>query len=185
AVDLVEKQAVVVREVGPGRDPERAAALRHEALEARRVARLLAQQIRGNRALRKVVDPPPAAALDANDLADVEQPLDRDLRLRPVPPLRARLRAAEVLRRQRAAGRELLADRVDRGAVDLVPAALALAHPPPPEREPGPLGDRQDARRVRPVLEGVAGRAGPIRVLDPGAPNRPQPRVRDELVRAG
>ena len=160
---------MVVGEIGAGGDPERAAALGDEAVEARRVGRLLAQQVGRDRALGEVVDAPPAAALDAHDLADVEQPLDRDLRLRPVPPLRARLRAAEVLRRQRAVGAQLLADRVDRGAVHLVPAALACAHPPPPEGEPGPLRLRQDRRRVRPVLEGVA---APVRVLDP-APARP------------
>ena len=164
-VDLVEEQAVVVGEIGARRDPQRAAALGDEAAQARRLGRLLAQQVGRDRALGEVVDAPPAAALDAHDLADVEQPLDRDLRLRPVPPLRARLRAAEVLRRQRAVGRAAARGRRRPPARwTSCQRLLAGAHAPPPEGEPRPLRLRQDRRRVRPVLERVA---APVGVLDP------------------
>ena len=153
-------------------------------VEARLVGRLLAQQVGRDRALGEVVDAPPAAALDAHDLADVEQPLDRDLRLRPVPPLGARLRAAEVLRRQRALVAQLRADGVDRRAVDVVPALLARRACAAAGRRttatPSAAGStrratstrtrRRSSRRARPspAAPGRAGRTRPARASGRG-----------------
>ena len=105
-------------------------------------------------ALGEVVDPLPAAPLGADHLAVHQGPLDGDLRLRPVPPLPAVLRAAQLRGRQRALGAQLLDHRVVGAVRQVVVPVRAGAVGAAAEGEVRPLLDRQDAGRVRPVLEG-------------------------------
>ena len=134
----------------------------------------LVEQVLRYDPLRQVVDAPPAGAAHADRAAGVEQPLGGDLHLRPVPPRPARLGAAELGRGQRSLvaqpGEHLLAGLLG----DLVPALAAGGDRPPPPGVVRPVRDRQDAGRVRPVLErrGFPGR--PVRPLDrrPGRPAR-------------
>ena len=136
-----------------------------------------------NGALGQVVDAPPAGPPHADRPAGVEQPLGGDLHLRPVPPGPARLGPAELGRGQRA----LVAQPTENlGAgllADLVPALALRRDRAPPPGVVRPVLDRQDARGVRPVLEGRRLRRGPVRRLDRVPPDRPEPRVRDQLVR--
>src|SRR5690606_41593150 len=61
----------------------------------------------------------------ADDLPDVQQPLDADLVLAPVPPFAAALGAAELAGRQRAVRLQAVADPVADALGDLVPAPAA------------------------------------------------------------
>ena len=100
-LDLVPLQPVVLRQVPDGRDPQRPSRQADQPPEALLVGRLGAEHLGRQRPFRQVVHATPAAALHADDLPDVEQPLHRDLHIRPVPPLHAALRPAELLRRKR------------------------------------------------------------------------------------
>ena len=62
----------------------------------------IVQELGRDRPLGELVDASPAAARDADDLAGVDQVLDGDLGLGPVPPRPAPRRSAEIAREQRA-----------------------------------------------------------------------------------
>lgn len=147
------------------------------------VAQVVVEHGVRDRPLGQVVDPLPAAPLGADHLAVHQGPFDGDLGGRPVPPLPAVLRAAELGRRQRALGAQLLDHRVVRAVGQIVVPVRAGAVGPAAEREVGPLLDGQDARGVRPVLEGAAAR--PVRLLHRAPAHRAEPGVRNQLVRAG
>ena len=178
-------QPVIVDQVGPGDHAERPGGHPGQVGQALRVGLLAVQQLAGEHPLGQVVHPAPAVPPDADDFAHVQQPLDGDLRVRPVPPRAAGLGPAQLGRVQRAVraqpGQHLGAGPL----VALVPAAAPGAQRPAPERVPRPLLDRQHARRVRPVLE--RGRAAriPVGPLDPLPRHRAEPGVGDQLVRAG
>ncbi|GAA3504043.1 hypothetical protein GCM10019016_111560 [Streptomyces prasinosporus] len=158
-----------------------------QAAQALGVVQFVVQQGLGDRALGEVVDPLPAAALDAHHLAVHQRALDGDLGAGPVPPVAGALGAAQFRGRERALRAELL-DHLVVGAVgELVvphrPGAVGAAA----EGEVGPLLDGEDARGVRPVLERVRrpGTRLPVRVLDGRAAHGAQTGVGDELVGAG
>ncbi len=183
-VDLLGPEPVVVRQVGPGRHPERGAALGDQRAQALVIARLAAEQLGRDGPFGQLVDPLPAPALGADHVAEGERPLHRDLRVGPVPPLGGLLRAAQSGGGERALGAELV-QHVPVGLRGhlVAPEVAALAVPAAAEGEQRPLLDRQHTGRVRPVLE--ARPAAPVRRLDGGPPDRAEPRVRDQLVRAG
>ena len=153
--------------------------------QALRVGRRAVQQLAGQHPLGQVIHPAPAVPADADHVAHVQQPLDGDLRVRPVPPRAARLGPAELGGVQRAVraqpGQHLGAGPL----VALVPAPAAGAQRPAPERVPRPLLDRQHAGRVRPVLERGRLARMPVGALDPLPRHRAEPGVRDQLVRPG
>ena len=158
-VDLLALEPVVVGDVRARAHAEGPAGQPDQAAHALRVVQLVVQQCGGDGALGEVVDPLPAAALDADHLAVHQGAFDGDLGLRPVPPLAGPLRAAQVRGGQRALGAELL-DHLLVGALgERVVPVRAGAVGAAAEGEVGPLLDGQDAGGVRPVLEGVRGRA--------------------------
>ncbi len=148
-------EPLVLDQVGTGSHAERAGGRADEVGQALRIGRLGLKQFLRNGPLGQIVDAPPASPADADRSTGVEQPLGGDLHLRPVPPGAAGFRAAELGRGQRplvAQPRENLRAGL---LADLVPA-LALGR----ERAPSPgvvrpVLDRQDARGMRPVLEGL------------------------------
>ncbi len=142
----------------------------------------------GHHALRQVVDPPPGLALDAHDVADRQEPLERDLLRRPMPPHVLRPwglapRAAEVRGGERSARlqrREHLAHRpLVRGPARMDPSRAE----PAARREVRPELHREDAVRVGDPLE-RARRLAPVRRFDRRPAHRAEARVGDELVRA-
>jgi hypothetical protein len=66
-----------------------------------------------------------------------------------------------------------------------MPADAAGPARAPPELEEGPLLHRQDAGRVRPVLERGRLARVPVGALDPLPRHGPEPGVGDKLVRPG
>jgi hypothetical protein len=180
-VDLLAAQAVVLGEVRARGHAERAAGLADEAGQAGRVVRVVGQHRGRQHAVRQVVDALPAPPRRAHHLADVEQPLDRDLDVAPVPPLAAPLPAAQLAGGQRPLRPQAVEHAAQRAPRHGVPALPAGPERPPPEPEPRPFLHRQHAGRVRPVLEGLA---APVGALDRFPPDRPEPRVGHELVRA-
>lgn len=182
-VELLALQPVVVRDVAAGADAQGRARQCHQPPPALGVAQIVVQQRIRNGPLGQVVDPLPAAPLGAHHLAVHQGPLDGDLGRRPVPPLAAVLRAAQLGRRQRALVAQLLDHGVVRTVGQIVAPVRVGAVGAAAEREVRPLLDGQDARRVRPVLEGPAAR--PVGVLHRPAAHRAQPGVGDQLVRAG
>ena len=101
-VDLLALQAVHVGQVGSHPDAQGAARRATSARRQLSSSGSSASSSARHGALGQVVHPPPALAAHADHLADVQQPLDRHLDVRPVPPLPAAPPAAELLRRQRA-----------------------------------------------------------------------------------
>ena len=150
------------------------------------VSHIAAQALRDD-LVGEVVHAPPATPLDAGDLTEREQPLDRDLQRRPVPPdvlERGRLaaRAAEILRRDRSAFADEPPHLVHRVAVGLAPRVRPRQAAAPARGQVGPVLERQDHREAA-VLERDR-RSRPVRRLDLRPHDRAEPRVRDELVRA-
>ena len=146
---------------------------------------------RWDRPLGEVVDTSPSHAPDARDLAEQQQPLDRDLRIAPVPPLRGALGATHLCRRERTLDGQLPAYLGDGLGRFLVPLESTTSKGAPAEREQRPLLHRQDRRGVRPVLEAgrlsrmtVAATTTPVGRLHAVATDRAEPRVLDELVAA-
>ena len=172
---------MVFGEVLDRRHSQRTPGLPDEPPQARRVVGIVGDHLRRQHPLGQVVDALPRAALGADDLADVQQPLDGDLDVRPVPPVGAATTTAELGHRHRPVGAQRREDAVAHLLAHLVPALTASAEVTSPEGEHRPLLDREHARCVRPVLERAA---APVRVLDPLARHRPEPRIGDELVRA-
>ncbi len=152
-VQAVPVEPLVLDQVGVGGHPERAGGRPDQVGQAFRVGRLAVEQRPGNGALGQVVDAPPADAAHADGPAGVEQPLGRDLHLRPVPPRPARLRPAELGRGQRPLRPQPRQDLVAGPLADLVPALAPGGDGPSPPGVVGPVLDRQDAGGVRPVLE--------------------------------
>ena len=176
---------MVVDQVRVGDHAERAGRHPGQVGQALQVGQLRVEQLAGQHPLGQVVHPAPPGPPHADHVAGVEQPLDRDLDVGPVPPRTAALGPAQLGRGQRALGAQpgqhLLAGLL---------MALVPAHPPGPERpaaegEVGPLLERQHAGRVGPVLEGGGLGRMPVGLLDLLPGNRPQPRVGDQLVRPG
>ena len=172
-VQALPVQPLVLDQVGVSGHPERAGGHPDQVGQAFRVGRLTVEQRPGDGALGQIVDAPPADAAHADGPAGVEQPLGRDLHLRPVPPRSARLRAAELGRGQRPLLAQPRENLVAGPLADLVPALAPGGDGPSPPGVVGPVLDRQDAGGVRPVLERLrpAGRqrAGAVRP-------RPRPR---------
>ena len=185
AVHLVLLDAVIVGEVSACRHAQGTARAGDEGREARVVVEVLREELGRDGPFGEVVDAPPADAADADDLPDVQQPLDADLVLAPVPPFAAGLGAAELPRRQRAVRLQAVADPVADALGDLVPAPAAPQVGAAAEGEQRPLVHRQDGRGVRPVLERLRGAGPPVGVLDRGAAHRAQARVGHQLVGPG
>ena len=141
----------------------------------------LLTQMEGHDAFGQVVDAAPALAPAHHDLANVEQPLDADLGLGPVPPVPALLRSTQIAGGQGAFRAQSLDDPRERLRRHTVPALAATRVVTASEGEPRPLRHRQDARGVRPVLERRV--TAPVRRLDRLAADRPQAGVGDELMR--
>ena len=161
----------------PGRPavPRRASGRPRDQRAARTPRRsLCCAQLGGDGPLGQVVDALEAPPLTADQLADVEQPLRRDLDLGPVPPRRrpswplpARLPSGAPRRAggpppRRSSSRS--SKRCQR---------LPLGPPGPAREGVGrPFLEGKDAGRVRPVLEGGAPRT-PVGPLDPARPIAP------------
>ena len=178
-------QPLVVHQVRAGGHAQRPGSHRGEVDQAFGVRRVLAEQFAGQDPLGQVVDPPPALPAHADHVADVQQPLGGDLRVRPVPPGAAGLGAAELGGGQRALGpdpgQHLGAGLLVRG----VPAPAAGLQRAAPERVVRPLLDGQHAGRVRPVLERRARARVPVGALDALPGYRAEPGVGDQLMRPG
>ena len=138
-----------------------------------------ASSIGGKGALGQVVHPLPAAALDATDIADVEQPLHRDLHLGPVPPLAAVLGAAELCRGERSLGAQL-GQHLRAGLLRQPGASAVRARGETPgggrrsTATPRWAGRRPRATSTRRRGRPAARRGAPVRRLDP-RPGRPAP----------
>lgn len=193
-IDLLGLEAVVVRQIGAGGHAHGGTGLGDQAAEACGVVQIVVEQGIRDGAFGEVVDAFPGAALRADHLAGVEQPLHRDLGLGPVPPLPAVPPAAQLRGGQRAVGPQTVQDR-GTGAVGILHDVPAVALGPAgaaAEGEVRPLLDGQDAGGVGPVLEAVrpcrgrAGRSrGPVGGLDGGAADGAEPGVRHQLMGAG
>lgn len=182
-VHLLGLEAVVVGEVRAGADAEGLAGQVDQAAQALGVVEVVVQQVGGDGALGEVVDALPAAAFDADDLAVHEGALHGDLGAGPVPPLAGALGAAELGGGEGALGAQLLDDLVVHAVREGVVPVRAVAVGAAAEREVGPLLDGEDARGVRPVLEGVG--VGPVGLLHGGAADGAEAGVGDEFVAAG
>jgi hypothetical protein len=149
------------------------------------VAGLVGEQAAGQNPVREVVHPAPALPAHADHLAHVQQPLDCDLGIRPVPPGAPVLGPTELGGRERAFGPQPGQDLGAGAPVALMPALAAGTQGAPAERIVGPFLDRQHAGGVRPVLEGGRPARVPVRPLDPLPRDGAEPGVGHELVRAG
>ena len=126
-----------------------AAATSRVARIARRI-HSCARQLGRDGALGQVVDALEAAPLAADELADVEQPLGRDLGLGPVPPGPTLLGPTELVGGERTLG----AQTVQHVGATLVVVlehvpALAPGPPGPPRRRRRPASPRAVARTPR------------------------------------
>ena len=152
-------QPLVVGQVGAGHHAQRAGGDRGQVGHALGVGGVGVQQFRRQHPLGQVVHPPPAGPARADHLAGVEQPLDGDLGLRPVPPGPPVLGPAQLGRGQRALGPEPGQDLVADLLGDLVPAHA-------PGREAPVAGTRS---RAIPRSAGCRPRATSTRTRWPGA----------------
>ena len=91
-----EVEPVIVDQVRVGDHAQRPGRHRGQVREALHVGRVDVQQLRGQDPLGQVVDPAPARPPHADHIADVQQPLHRDLDVRPVPPRAAALGPARA-----------------------------------------------------------------------------------------
>ncbi len=139
-------------------------------------------QSRRHNSLRQVVDPAPTGALSDHNLAEIEQPLHRNLRVRPIPPVSTLLGAAQVACGEGPFGPQPVGDGSERRARNSVPALPLARIVTTAKSEPRPLDHRQDARRVGPILESRI--TVPVRGLYRVAAHRAEPRVGDELMRS-
>ena len=177
-------QPVVVDEVGVRGRAEGSRGDSRQVAHAGFVGRVHVQQTGRDDPLRQVVDSAPAGPADADKITDVEQPLGRDLDLRPVPPGAAALRATELGGGHRPLGGHPGQDLPAHPRGHLMPAHPAGPEPAPPEGVVRPFLDRQHAGRVCPVFEGRRMGRIPVRALDPGPGHWPEARVGDQLVGA-
>ncbi len=176
-----EVEPVIVDQVRVGHHAQRAGRDPGQVGHAPQVGQVRVEQLAGQHLLGQVIDPPPPGAPHADDVAGVEQPLDRDLDVGPVPPRAAGLGPAQLGRGQRTLGAQPGQHLVAGFLVALVPAHPAGPERPPAEGEVGPLLERQHAGRVGPVLERDGLGRVPVGLLDLLPGNRAQPGVGHQL----
>jgi len=164
--------ALVIGEVSRGNHAQRPAGRRGQVDMAFVICWIGVEQFGRQHSLGQVVDPAPAGPPRADHVPGVQQPLDGDLGVRPVPPGSAVLRPAQLGRRQWPLGSQPGQDVGADAGVALMPAQPPGAEPTPPERVVRPLLDRQYAGRVRPVFEGTCRIRVPVGTLDLRPRNR-------------
>ena len=179
-----EVEPVIVNQVRVGHHAQRAGRDPGQVGQALQVGQVRVEQLAGQHPLGQVVDPAPPGTPHADDVAGIEQPLDRDLDVGPVPPRAAGLGPAQLGGGQRALGAQPGQHLFAGFLMALVPAHPAGPERPAAEGEVGPLLERQHAGRVGPVLEGGGLDRVPVGLLDLLPRNRAQPGVGHQLVRA-